>query len=150
MKLNRPCWLYRHMSITHEHRVLLNISNLLIAVNFSAVLCWYMCVNPFNSRLNSSLCLSVETQIWDPLENHWSHKWKQLHLHWPDTTAIQWQMGVSSRQTKARFVLILHWCFTRSHMTDFWIMDIMKIHLTPLTWTNWLCFEIDWLIDWLI
>lgn len=118
-------WLSSFISLVSStiHDVLLKILNLLISrtLNFPSVSCLYVC-----KALDSSLCLScllLETQIWDPLENHWSHKWKQLHLHRPDTTSIQWEMGVSSRQIKTRSVLG-HWRPTRSHMTAFWIMNI--------------------------
>lgn len=56
----------------------------------------------FGSR-HLLLFASSETQVWDPLEDHWGKRWEQLHFHRPHSAALQWEVGVPERQAEARF-----------------------------------------------
>lgn len=68
------------------------------------------------------LFLSSEAPVWDPLEDYRGKRWKQLHLHWPHSTAIQWEVGVPKRQAEARFVTL---CGFRS-----WKKFMPPLHIT--------------------
>lgn len=48
-----------------------------------------------------------ETKIRDPLEDHWKHWWKQLHLCGPRPATIQLQVGVSQRQATPWYVVLV-------------------------------------------
>lgn len=56
-----------------------------------------------------SNCMSSfsETQIRDPLEDHWKYWRKQLHLCWPSPATIQLQVGVSQRQTTPWYTVLV-------------------------------------------
>lgn len=77
-----------------------------------------------------ALFLSTETKIRGPLEDHWGQRWKQLHIHWPHSAALQWQVGVSKRQTEAWLASL--WlasnpkAFKTAHMSHYfsWINQI--------------------------
>lgn len=56
-----------------------------------------------NKQSSPAVLLLPETQVWDPLEDHRKHWWKQLHLCWPHPAAIQSEVGVSPRQTPPRY-----------------------------------------------
>lgn len=56
-----------------------------------------------------SHCVSSfsETKIRNPLEDHWKHWRKQLHLCWPHPATIQLQVGVSQRQATPWYIVLV-------------------------------------------
>lgn len=80
----------------------------------------------------SLLFSSSETQVWDPLEDNWSKRWKQLHLHWPHSATLQREMGVSKRQAEARFGIVTLYLLKYP-----WMLNTF--------WITWLTLSMKWL-----